>query len=154
MDARRPRMASKPVKLQRPDSGHRVQSLLKMMFRTWPPASCHSHDKKKQSATKSVKVCMPMALIAEVAKSDTYQSSNHRSPLDCSWRFFSSAHPIARDDFGVTTCLASGAGDPGRVHCLDSYARRSLSRAASILPERMRASAFFRPAQILLPVYL
>ena len=29
-------MASKPVKLQRPDSGHRVQSLLEI--RTWPRA--------------------------------------------------------------------------------------------------------------------
>jgi hypothetical protein len=48
-DARRPRMASKSVKLQRPDSGHRVQSLLK---RTWPPASCQLQYRIGQSISR------------------------------------------------------------------------------------------------------
>src|ERR1700736_5821011 len=53
---RRPRMASKSVKLQSPNEGHRVQSL-QTHSRTWPPTSYEHQNREKKDIAESVKAC-------------------------------------------------------------------------------------------------
>ncbi len=142
-------MASKPVKLQRPDSGHRVQSLLR---RTWPLDFIEFSIGTSIHMPKSVKACTSKYLIAYFVwqsfnlKVRSNRSSGHRNHE----RLLSAAHPsslVMGLGLQIVWLLARY---PGGVHRMDRNAR-SVSRAAPV--RGVCSCAVFRSPEVLLLIY-
>ena len=144
VDARRPRTASKPVKLQRPGPGRRVQSLPE---RTWPPASCQRETSALIRAARIRENVYCSGFYSAIAPSNIQEQVRPTTALI-------DASNNSHDDVRLASRVAARARRPGCLYRLDRNSRRSLSRAASILSERKYTGAIFRPPEILLSIHL